>query len=200
LSFFLAELPCVVFNLLCEFNNTDVPGNLASLMQAEKEHFMNSLNPFVPSITLIKVPRRDQRERFRKVVFGVLAAQLVFILALLLNHGRSEAASPEIASASISLASANASDHPAAAPPAVVQSNPATTVPSEIVMPAPLTQTREPYVIKSGDTLSSIARACGSTVKALRSVNSLANDRLVVGQKLRLPESRVQIASVTRPL
>ena len=58
---------------------------------------MNSLNPFVPSITLIKAPRRDQRERFRKVVFGVLAAQLLFILALLLNHGQSEAASPEIA-------------------------------------------------------------------------------------------------------
>ena len=161
---------------------------------------MNSLNPFVPSITLIKVPRRDQRERFRKVVFGVLAAQLVLILSLLLNHGRSEAASPEIASTSISLASANASDRAAATPPAVVQSNPATAVVSEAVMPVPPAQTQGLYVIKSGDTLSSIARACGSTVKALRSVNGLANDRLVVGQKLKLPESRVQIASVTRPL
>lgn len=161
---------------------------------------MNSLNPFVPSVILIRVPRRDQRERFRKVVFGVLAAQLVLILALLLDHGRSEAASPEIALTSVSLASANASDRAAVAPPGVVQSNPAMAVPSEVVMPVPPAQTQGLYVIKSGDTLSSIARACGSTVKALKSVNSLANERLMVGQKLKLPESRVQIASVTRPL
>jgi LysM repeat protein len=67
-------------------------------------------------------------------------------------------------------------------------------------MPVPPAQTREPYVIKSGDTLYSIARACGCTVKALKSFNGLANERLVVGQKLKLPDSRVQIASVMRPL
>jgi hypothetical protein len=45
-------------------------------MHLEKEHFMNSLNPFVPSVSLIKVPTRDQREWFRKAVYWALAAQL----------------------------------------------------------------------------------------------------------------------------
>jgi LysM repeat protein len=67
-------------------------------------------------------------------------------------------------------------------------------------MPVPPAQTEAPYVVKSGDTLFGIARACGCMVKALKSVNGLTTDRLMVGQKLKLPESRVQIASITRPL
>src|ERR1051326_1635203 len=43
------------------------------------------------------------------------------------------------------------------------------------------------YVVKSGDSLSKIASEFGTTVKALRSANSLATDKIVVGQKLRLP-------------
>jgi LysM repeat protein len=61
-------------------------------------------------------------------------------------------------------------------------------------------QTGMPYIIKSGDTLFGIARASGCTVKALKSINSLASERLMVGQKLKIPESRVQVASVTRSL
>ena len=169
-------------------------------MRLEREDFMKSLNPFVPSVPLIKVPTRNQREWFRKAVFGVLAVHVVLLLALLLEHGRSEAASPAVALSSLSLASAKASDRAAAAPPVVVHSNPATAVPAEVAMPMPSAQIRGPYVIKSGDTLSSIARACDCTVKALKSVNGLANGRLVVGQKLKLPDGRIQIASVTRPV
>ena len=161
---------------------------------------MNSLNPFVPSISLIKVPSRDQRKWFRKVVFSILAAQLVLILGLLLNPGWNEAASTEDAVPSVSVASADASDHAAVVPPAAVQPIPATTVPSEVIMPVPPAQTGIPYIVKSGDTLFGIARACGCTVKALKSINSLATERLMVGQKLKLPESRVQVAAVTRSL
>ena len=161
---------------------------------------MNTLNPFVPSISLIKVPSRDQRKWVRKVVFGVLAAQLVFILALLINQGRIEGARPEAAATAVSVPSDKASAPAPAAPPAAVNPAPETTVPPEVIMPAPPAQTGGPYVVKSGDTLYGIARACGCTVKALKSVNSLATERLMVGQQLRLPESRLQVASVTRPL
>jgi LysM repeat protein len=169
-------------------------------MHRERERFMNTLNPFVPSISLIKVPSRDQRSWFRKVVFGVLAAQLVFILALLLNQGRSEVASPEVAAISVSVASDHAADPAPGAPPAAVNPNPDTSAPSAVIMPVPPAQSGATYVVKSGDTLCGIARSCGCTVKALKSVNSLGTERLMVGQQLKLPESRVQVASLTRPL
>jgi LysM repeat protein len=43
------------------------------------------------------------------------------------------------------------------------------------------------YAVKSGDTLSSIAKEKGTTVKALRAANSLKTDRITVGQKLKIP-------------
>lgn len=43
------------------------------------------------------------------------------------------------------------------------------------------------YVVKSGDTLTAIAREHNTTVRALRSVNNLETDRIRVGQKLKLP-------------
>jgi LysM repeat protein len=48
-------------------------------------------------------------------------------------------------------------------------------------------QTQTIYVIKSGDTLSRIAKVHGTTVKALKAANGLANDRIVVGAKLKIP-------------
>lgn len=43
------------------------------------------------------------------------------------------------------------------------------------------------YTVKSGDTLSSIASRFGTTVRAIRSANNLKTDRIVVGQKLKVP-------------
>jgi LysM repeat protein len=43
------------------------------------------------------------------------------------------------------------------------------------------------YSVKSGDTLGSIAKEKGTTVKALRAVNNLKTDRITVGQKLKIP-------------
>ena len=45
------------------------------------------------------------------------------------------------------------------------------------------------YVVKSGDTVPHIAKAHGTTAQALRTANSLKNDRLVVGMKLKVPPS-----------
>jgi len=54
----------------------------------------------------------------------------------------------------------------------------------------------QPYVVKSGDTLTKIARAHGTTVKALRSANNLTTDRIKVGDKLVIPAKAAAPAPV----
>jgi LysM repeat protein len=43
------------------------------------------------------------------------------------------------------------------------------------------------YTVKAGETLTRIAKQHGTTAKAIRTANNLKTDRLVVGQKLKLP-------------
>jgi predicted nuclease with TOPRIM domain len=57
--------------------------------------------------------------------------------------------------------------------------------------PAPSKASRGPgreHVVESGHTLSAIAQAYGSTVKAIKSANNLKSDSIYVGQKLFIPE------------
>ena len=49
------------------------------------------------------------------------------------------------------------------------------------------TSSGQTYTVKSGDSLTKIAGEFGITVKALRSANSLKTDKIVVGQKLKIP-------------
>lgn len=66
--------------------------------------------------------------------------------------------------------------------------------PVTAVQPAPAPKVTAPakgtstYVVKSGDTLMRIARTHHTTVKALKSLNKLSTDRIVVGLKLKLPQ------------
>ena len=55
------------------------------------------------------------------------------------------------------------------------------------------------YVVKSGDTLIKIAADHKTTVKALRSLNSLTTDKITVGQKLKIPASSSAPASTSAP-
>lgn len=43
------------------------------------------------------------------------------------------------------------------------------------------------YTVKSGDTLTKIAKANGTTVKAIQSANNLSTTQIKVGQKLKIP-------------
>jgi LysM repeat protein len=53
---------------------------------------------------------------------------------------------------------------------------------------APVTSAGETvYVVKSGDTLTRIAKIHNTTVKAIRSANNLKTDSIKVGQKLTIP-------------
>ncbi len=57
-----------------------------------------------------------------------------------------------------------------------------------LLTPALLAQNAErAYTVKKGDTLSGIARAHGVSVAAIRTTNRLSSDRIMVGQKLRIP-------------
>jgi len=64
--------------------------------------------------------------------------------------------------------------------------NPAAPAPTGMV-PGGTTGGEEMYTVKSGDTLTKIARAYGVTIKALESENNLTTTQIKVGQKLKIP-------------
>lgn len=57
---------------------------------------------------------------------------------------------------------------------------------------------RDTYTVKSGDTLTTIAKKHGTSVKALQGANNLATTKIKVGQKLKLP-AKADAAPVTTP-
>ena len=67
-------------------------------------------------------------------------------------------------------------------------------LPAAVPASAPREQRRAPvigphqeYIVHSGDTLSLIAQAAGTTVAKIKEMNGLKNDNLRIGQKLNLP-------------
>jgi len=77
---------------------------------------------------------------------------------------------------------------PTSAPQAII-----TTPPPEPVkafrQTAPRHHVSGVYVVKSGDTLTRIARTHGTTVKALKTANHLKSDRIFVGEKLKMSQT-----------
>jgi len=57
----------------------------------------------------------------------------------------------------------------------------------------------ETYTVKSGDTLTKIAKAHGTTVKAIRAENNLNTDHIKVGQKLKIPAKAEAAAPAPAP-
>ncbi len=55
------------------------------------------------------------------------------------------------------------------------------------------------YVVKSGDTLGKIAKAHGTTVKELESLNNLSTTKIKVGEKLKLPAKTEAAAPTPTP-
>jgi LysM repeat protein len=58
---------------------------------------------------------------------------------------------------------------------------------AKAISPTPEATHAQVHTVKSGDTLSKIATAHQTTVKAIRAANNLKTDRITVGQKLRIP-------------
>jgi LysM repeat protein len=55
------------------------------------------------------------------------------------------------------------------------------------------------YTVKSGDTLSKIAKANGTTIKAIESENNLSTTKIKVGQKLKIPAKDEVAAPAAAP-
>jgi peptidoglycan DL-endopeptidase CwlO len=51
------------------------------------------------------------------------------------------------------------------------------------------------HSVKAGETLTKIAKQHGTTVKAMRAANGLKTDRLIVGQKLKVPAGHARAAT-----
>ena len=73
--------------------------------------------------------------------------------------------------------------------------------------PAPAAKAYKPYAgatseytVKSGDTLGAIAYGNGITIRQLKELNSLSNNNLKVGQKLKVPANGKAAAKTEKPV
>lgn len=155
---------------------------------------MNPSNPFqIPSCFQVSEQQR-RRERFKKGVITAVALLIALLVGLLIQgcvSEHSQAGTPD-----------SAANQPAAAPeaskaqsPVILQFQPKPAATSTAVPARPVTLTTPvvppptavAYTVERGDTLGRIARTHGTTVKAIQAANGLATDRIVIGEKLKLP-------------
>ena len=137
---------------------------------------MNATNPFqIPSWAQINHEQR-RRERFKKTVIVAVAAAVLLLVGLLIEGCKIERASmstPVTPQSHVSAVPAIPQSHPVSQGSLVTDAGHSMTV----------------YVVKSGDTISRIAKAHGTTVKAIEAANGLNDDRILVGAKLKIPEA-----------
>ncbi len=163
---------------------------------------MNASNPFQIPVCLQRADSEQRRrERFKRGFIAALAATVVLLVGLLIEGCMNEQTAGTIQTTPA--ASAQVTDLPtprlnqtvavSPLPDSSVQPSPTTTHKPVVAVaaenPIPASHSETLYVIKSGDTLTRIAKAHGTTVKALKAANSLVNDRIVVGAKLKIPEA-----------
>jgi LysM repeat protein len=153
---------------------------------------MNSANPFQIPSCFQKVDENRRRERFKKGVIATIAAAVLLLVGLLIQGCKSERASaatpPQAGSVVIVQTPKSLSPVPqstsAVASPMPIASKTSMT---PTTLTTPHSATVSVYVVKSGDTLSRIAKAHGISIKILKSVNGLDGDRIAVGVKLKIP-------------
>lgn len=170
------------------------------MLVASLEHHMNTYNPSNP----FKVPscfqradlQQRRRNRIKKVVIGVIAAFAALMVVLLIEGCMSEHARAATTTKEFCTAVSDTPPTPIAVTvqktSAALQTNPVASVTvapvaAKISAPSAAQVTESIYVVKSGDTLARIAKQHKLTVKALKSVNDLDTDSIVVGMKLKLP-------------
>jgi LysM repeat protein len=161
--------------------------------------FMNTSNPFQIPICLQRADSQERRrERFKRRFIAAVAALVVLLVGLLIEGCMTEKSAsaaptpgqkitvqpaPQVNPDTMAEQKPNQASQPAlnatrTATASVASENAAANSPAKTV-----------YVVKSGDTLTRIAKVHGTTIKALKSANNLNNDRIVVGSKLKIPEA-----------
>lgn len=93
-------------------------------------------------------------------------------------------------------------DYAGSVPP-VRQAKPKAAAPKPAAPPAPVAVVPEGgslYVVQAGDSLSKISQKHGIKVGALREVNQLKGDKILVGQKLIIPGSKVLALEAPMPV
>lgn len=146
------------------------------------------------------MPSRSRRERFKKVVFMVLAAHVVLLLCLLMtdyhhdlviyarelpNGATPPAIDPPDAVAEQTATAAASRPHTVAIASVTAVTKPAPTLTKAATTTVPA-RPETYYTVQSGDTLDSIAKKYGTTVRAIRVANSLPSEHLRVSQKLKI--------------
>ncbi len=158
---------------------------------------MNTSNPFqIPTCLQRADLQQRRRERFKQSVVAIVAGVAALLVVLLIQGCMSE-------HAKTSSTTGNSAIKPSGAPSqtiAVAAPKPAPILPVKSVVVATPVQpekmalpaaahTETAYVVKSGDTLSRIAKLNQTTVKTLKSINGLDSDTITVGAKLKLPSA-----------
>jgi len=157
---------------------------------------MSAQNPFqIPDCFKLDLEQR-RRERFKKTVVTAVIVSVAIVVGLLIEGCVSEKSQTGAAENSTSAPAVTAQPVPAQPAPQTIsptsvpaQTSPVATVQNKTAAPVESSSSTVAavYLVKSGDTLSHIARAHNTTIKALKSANDLATDKIVVGQKLKIP-------------
>jgi LysM repeat protein len=163
---------------------------------------MSAQNPFqIPDCFKLDIEQR-RRERFKKTVVTAVAVSAAIVVGLLIEgcvseksqtHAGINTAENTVQTPGDVVVSAPAQQAPEAGQTLSqntlpVQSRPVALVPKNATPVHSVDATGGAvYFVKSGDTLSHIAKTHGITVKALKAANNLATDRIVVGEQLKIP-------------
>jgi LysM repeat protein len=155
---------------------------------------MNNTNPFVPQGSLLEQSKR--RSRMKLAVFCVLAISVASLTAMLIQGCKreTEANPPDttVATADTNVPTMDTN------PPPVEASNPPVTVPP-VAMPVPAPEAASSeYAVVKGDTLATIAKKNGISLKALEAANpNVQPTKLQIGQKLVIPAATTSMAAPT---
>jgi LysM repeat protein len=162
-------------------------------------NFMNSANPFQIPVCLQRADSQQRRrERFKRGFITVVAAIVVLLVGMLIEGcmtEKSTATSPTVGE-KITVQPAPrvnpetvAEQKPNQPLPSVSSASQPPAAPAASESAATGSHVKMVYQVKSGDTLTRIARVHGTTITALKAANNMSNDRIVVGAKLKIPDA-----------
>lgn len=168
---------------------------------------MSAQNPFqVPTCFKLDIEQR-RRERFKKTVVTAVIVSVAVVVGLLIEGCVSEKsaaitpippANPAAATTPAQTITTPVLPRPNQSAPvdakSISQNNPPLQPCPVAMVPKTASPVATPqttggavYLVKSGDTLSHIAKTHGTTVKALKAANKLSDDRISVGEQLKIP-------------